>query len=68
MTDFFEDPPSPAAPRRRASRLLSLALRRPHLTLSPVILVLLIASWWLATHALGVPPYVLPAPGMCCRR
>jgi len=40
----------------------SLFARNPHLTLSPLVLALLIALWWLATHVFGTPPYILPSP------
>jgi len=36
--------------------------RYPQLTLSPIILVGLIAAWWLATHVVGTPAYILPTP------
>jgi len=37
-------------------------LRNPHLTLSPLVLIALVAVWWLATHVFGTPPYILPSP------
>jgi NitT/TauT family transport system permease protein len=36
--------------------------RYPQLTISPIILVGLLTLWWLATHALGTPAYILPTP------
>ena len=42
---------------------LAIATHYPHLTISPVVLLLLLALWWLATNVFGVPPYILPPPG-----
>ena len=36
--------------------------RYPQLTISPAILVILLAGWWLACHVFGAPSYVVPAP------
>ena len=36
--------------------------RYPQLTISPTILVTLLAGWWLACHVFGAPSYVVPAP------
>jgi NitT/TauT family transport system permease protein len=36
--------------------------RHPQLTISPVILVALLAGWWLSSHVLGAPNYVIPPP------
>jgi NitT/TauT family transport system permease protein len=36
--------------------------RYPQLTVSPAILVVLLAGWWLATNVLGAPAYVIPRP------
>jgi len=36
--------------------------RYPQLTISPAILVTLLACWWLACHVFGAPSYVVPAP------
>ena len=36
--------------------------RYPQFTISPAILVALLACWWLASDVLGAPAYVLPAP------
>jgi NitT/TauT family transport system permease protein len=36
--------------------------RYPQLTISPAILVALLVVWWLASHVLGAPAYVLPPP------
>jgi NitT/TauT family transport system permease protein len=41
---------------------LSLVRRYPQFTISPAILVALVACWWLATDVLGAPAYVVPAP------
>ena len=39
------------------------ALRRyPQFTISPAILVALLAAWWLATDVLGTPAYIVPPP------
>ncbi len=40
----------------------SLFRRYPQLTISPAILVALVACWWLASDVLGAPSYVVPAP------
>jgi NitT/TauT family transport system permease protein len=36
--------------------------RYPQFTISPAMLVALLAAWWLATDVLGAPAYVLPPP------
>jgi NitT/TauT family transport system permease protein len=36
--------------------------RYPQLTISPAILVILLAGWWLTCHVFGAPSYVVPAP------
>jgi NitT/TauT family transport system permease protein len=36
--------------------------RYPQLTISPIILLVLISMWWLTTHVLGTPAYILPTP------
>jgi len=36
--------------------------RYPQVTISPAILVALLAAWWLASSVLGAPAYVLPPP------
>ena len=36
--------------------------RYPQFTISPAILVALVAVWWFATDVLGVPAYILPPP------
>ena len=36
--------------------------RYPQFTISPAILVALIAAWWLATDVLRVPAYIVPPP------
>ena len=40
----------------------SLLRRYPQFTISPAILVALIALWWLATHVFGTPAYIVPPP------
>jgi NitT/TauT family transport system permease protein len=49
---------SPAAHEARPS----IIRRYPQLTISPAILVALLVVWWLASHVLGAPAYVLPPP------
>ena len=39
-----------------------LVRRYPQFTISPAILVSLLAAWWLACHLFGAPAYVIPAP------
>ena len=41
--------------------------RYPQFTISPAILVALVACWWLATDVLGAPAYVMPAPEQVLR-
>ena len=36
--------------------------RHPQLTISPAILVALLAGWWLGSDVLGAPAYIIPAP------
>jgi NitT/TauT family transport system permease protein len=36
--------------------------RYPQLTISPAILVALLAAWWFATNVLNTPAYILPPP------
>jgi NitT/TauT family transport system permease protein len=36
--------------------------RYPQFTISPVILVAVLAAWWLACHVFGAPAYVVPPP------
>jgi NitT/TauT family transport system permease protein len=50
----------------RASRP-SVWRRYPQFTISPAILVAVLAFWWLACHVLGAPAYVLPAPEQVLR-
>jgi len=45
----------------------SLLRRYPQFTISPAMLVGLIVAWWLATHWLRVPSYVLPPPDQVMR-
>ena len=49
---------SGAKPEVRAS----FVRRYPQFTISPVILVGLLAAWWLATDMLHLPSYILPPP------
>ncbi|MGZ3361969.1 MAG: ABC transporter permease [Xanthobacteraceae bacterium] len=58
------DTPSPAMPRDARSNLErpGVLRRYPQFTISPAILVALIAAWWLATDVAGVPAYVMPPP------
>lgn len=42
--------------------LAGLMRRYPQFTISPAILVALIASWWLAADVLRAPAYILPPP------
>ena len=41
---------------------VGLVRRYPHLTISPAILVALLAAWWFASKMLGLPTYVVPPP------
>lgn len=36
--------------------------RYPQLTISPAILVALLACWWLASRVMGLPTYIVPPP------
>jgi len=63
-----------AAERARAGEvltasqsLLNVVRRYPQFTISPTILVALVACWWLATDVLGAPAYVVPAPEQVLR-
>jgi len=49
-----------AAPRHKSS--IGIVRRYPQWTISPAILVALSGGWWLASHVLGLPSYVVPAP------
>src|SRR5262245_16300728 len=49
-----------AAPAREARP--SVLRGYPQFTISPVLLVALVAGWWLATDVLRVPAYVVPPP------
>jgi NitT/TauT family transport system permease protein len=53
------DTPSLVMPTRK---LPSVLRRYPQFTISPAILVTLLAGWWLASHVLGTPAYILPPP------
>jgi NitT/TauT family transport system permease protein len=50
----------PAAPARETRP--GVLRRYPQFTISPAILVALIAAWWLATDVLRVPAYIVPPP------
>jgi NitT/TauT family transport system permease protein len=39
-----------------------LVRRYPQFTVSPAILVVLLAGWWFTTDVLRVPPYIVPPP------
>lgn len=54
-------PASSAAARPNVFR------RYPQFTISPAILIGLIAAWWIATHWLKVPTYILPPPEQVLR-
>jgi NitT/TauT family transport system permease protein len=45
----------------------SLFRRYPQFTISPALLVMMVAGWWLATDVLGMPAYVLPPPEQVMR-
>jgi NitT/TauT family transport system permease protein len=55
-------------PREHASIVLPLrSLRKlvraaPQLTISPAILVAILAAWWAASHLVKVPTYIVPPP------
>ncbi len=49
----------PLAPRHARPSVLR---RYPQFTISPAILVALLAGWWIATHLLRAPAYVVPPP------
>jgi NitT/TauT family transport system permease protein len=46
----------------QAERSPGMMRRYPQLTISPAILVALLASWWFASNVLGAPDYILPPP------
>jgi NitT/TauT family transport system permease protein len=48
-----------AAPREASPSIIR---RYPQFTISPAILIALLAAWWLASHVLGAPAYVVPSP------
>jgi NitT/TauT family transport system permease protein len=54
------DRAEPAAPAREARP--GVLRRYPQFTISPALLVALIAAWWLATDVLRVPAYIVPPP------
>ena len=54
---WIRAPPRHSGPRARPGMLR----RYPQFTISPAILLALLAAWWLATDVLG-------APTTCCRR
>jgi NitT/TauT family transport system permease protein len=51
---------APNAPAHEAPP--SVVRRYPQFTVSPAILVALLAGWWLASDVFGAPAYILPAP------
>jgi NitT/TauT family transport system permease protein len=59
MTVEALDTRAPALSRESRPGMLR---RYPQFTISPAILVTLLAAWWLATDVLGAPAYVLPPP------
>ena len=40
----------------------SIIRRYPQLTISPAVLIGLLAAWWLASNVLAAPAYILPPP------
>jgi NitT/TauT family transport system permease protein len=40
----------------------ALLLSHPQITISPAVLVVILAAWWIASHKLKVPTYIVPAP------
>jgi len=62
-----ESGPVETAPVPSREAPLSLVRRYPQFTISPAILVALVACWWLATDVLGAPAYVMPAPEQVLR-
>ena len=62
-----ESGPVETAPVPSREAPLSLVRRYPQFTISPAILVALVACWWLATDVLGAPAYVVPAPEQVLR-
>jgi NitT/TauT family transport system permease protein len=51
-----------SAVRTRNLSLPRLVRRYPQLTISPAILFILLTAWWLASHVLGAPEYIVPRP------
>jgi NitT/TauT family transport system permease protein len=62
-----ESGPVETAPVPSREAPLSLVRRYPQFTISPAILVALVACWWLVTDVLGAPAYVVPAPEQVLR-
>ena len=62
MQAMGKPPPASSAEARP-----SVFRRYPQFTISPVILIGLIAAWWVATHWLKVPTYILPPPEQVLR-
>ncbi len=58
-------PAEMAAPPSEAP--LSFVRRYPQFTISPAILVVLVACWWLATDVFGAPAYIVPPPEQVLR-
>ncbi len=52
----------PADALAREAALPNLVRRYPQLTISPALLFVLVAAWWLASHVLGAPAYIVPPP------
>ena len=62
MTVLAADKTPIASSVRARQARPGLVQRYPQYTISPAILVALVAIWWCATHVLGVPAYILPPP------
>ncbi|MDB5943999.1 MAG: transporter permease [Ramlibacter sp.] len=60
MNNTAAQPREPAQPV--SSGLMALVRRRPDLTISPLIFVLLLVAWHYATKSLGIPSFILPPP------
>jgi NitT/TauT family transport system permease protein len=61
MTMRAVDGPTIAAATPRAASA-SILRRYPQFTISPAILIAVLALWWLACHVFGAPAYVIPPP------
>lgn len=62
MQAIDAQPVEPSAQPSDRSPIVSFVRRYPQRTISPAILVALLGAWWLASHVLGLPSYVIPAP------